>query len=170
MIKVTSERNNGCQGPTMISERTVGRSLMSLCKFELGFGGRLIEVKPTKLVTLTHVMSCEDRTTFEGPEKEMKTLSLAALLFMNMSKTGESELMDRMIEFTGGRPLLITAFGGLSEVLHRVPISLAAAALAVGFVETDIKPLSKMDLDDSYAAMDVAFEYGVEKARELVLG
>lgn len=53
---------------------TVGKGLDILVNCELGFGGKILEVTPTRVVTQTTVMGCVDTSVFEGSVEEMHYL------------------------------------------------------------------------------------------------
>jgi hypothetical protein len=78
MIIVEYRRFNGAEAPVMVHERTKSAALTSLIKYEIGFGGRIIEVTPTRVVVTTTVLGCKDVVIFSGDAEEMRRLVLAA--------------------------------------------------------------------------------------------
>ncbi len=78
MILVEYRRFNGAEAPVMVHTRTSADALTSLVKYEIGFGGRIIEVTATRVVVSTTVLGCKDVVIFSGDVEEMRRLVLAA--------------------------------------------------------------------------------------------
>lgn len=53
----------------------------NLFKYELGYGGTVTSLTPTRIIVDTPVMDKEDRTVFEGEEDELRPLCALVSLF-----------------------------------------------------------------------------------------
>lgn len=79
MIHITNSRVNGGPPDVIEQDKPGPRAFTSLVQYELGYGGRVIEIEPTRLVAQTRVMDTVDTVTFSGPEDEMRPLYTADL-------------------------------------------------------------------------------------------
>lgn len=79
----------------------------SLFRYELGYGGRLVEVTPTRIVVRTRVLSKVDTVTFESTEKEMVPLLVLLRAWSEaQSRLTPEDLWEGMKGFWGGREKL----------------------------------------------------------------
>ncbi|MGB4768324.1 MAG: hypothetical protein WBP22_03635 [Candidatus Saccharimonas sp.] len=84
MIEYTTTRHSGPRQDTIVREKKVGDSLISLVRFELGWGGQVIEMTETRITTRTPIFDFIDITTFEGSIDEMRVLVVATSLFYEL--------------------------------------------------------------------------------------
>lgn len=158
MITIVSERSNGdYKAPTVTRQFSVGRAFTSLVKYELGFGGKVVAIEPTKLSTRTLVLACVDDTHFSGPETEMAVLNQAAATFVQIKNNpGVKEaLVDRVMATTQGVPLLVAHGHGL---IMGQPIAKAVAALAVAKDPSDFKAITALKENDLYALVELVLD------------
>lgn len=121
MITYTNVRNNsGCIYANKPEQRTVAHAVESLLIYELGYGGRVIEWSPVKLVIQTTILGSVDTVTFEGSEEDMTLLVEAAYLATeyNPMKRGalkeyQDAAVDHIMRVTGGKPLYVTMACGI---------------------------------------------------------
>ena len=57
------------------------KALCTLVKYELGYGGRVVEASETRLVTNTNILGSQDTTYFEGTPEAMRPLIEAAYYY-----------------------------------------------------------------------------------------
>jgi hypothetical protein len=118
--------------------------------YEIGYGGRPIEVTPTRISIRTLVMSCVDTTIFEGSEEEMiPLLSALGAYFSAVDTTSQEEMVERIIELTGGNALLVTMGSGLimgREILRRIflmALGIQAERLS-GITDEQLVPVAEL--------------------------
>ena len=86
MITIFNERINGDYVCSPISRDSgLFDAMVSLLKYELGFGGKIVEITKERVKIVTHVLSCVDTTTFSGSEEDMLPLVQATLLWAKLS-------------------------------------------------------------------------------------
>lgn len=76
------------------SDRTTHDALDILLYCELGFGGRIVESSPTKVVVRTQVLGCVDLTTFEGEESAMVLIQKAAQIHQSLFESEPTNSLD----------------------------------------------------------------------------
>lgn len=164
MIKCTNLRDKG-QGVKNLGEyeQSAERALASMVVYELGCGGFVTDLSPTKVVVETHIFGgTKDTTIFNGPKEEMELIvKVAAHHAALMSdETSRSTLVEKAVDFLetlpkeiGGLPLYIamtTPFimGGLSAAV--------ALLFAVGITDLEVvKGLAPISLKDLVAAVEL---------------
>ena len=154
MIKRTYARNKGGEIFTDVHDLNVEKTLESLVLNQLGFGGHIVDITPTKVVTFCRVLSDEDTVTFEGTEKEMRPLVEFCAYFLHVSQEEgiTQPLIEGAIEATAGsRALIFTAMTPLLVGGNRCKL----AALAWAGVE---------DLEAAQYAMELELEQLLEIA------
>lgn len=155
MIKHTNLRNNG-NGMHDLGgayEQKVTDALRSLVVYEFGYGGMVYDLSRTRVVVDTHIMSCHDRTIFEGAEDEMawlvKAASCHALLMGDKTfhKALVERCADQMMDLTGGVPLFcaLTAPFLIGEGATRGALLMAAGVQDEAMV-TKLAPLPLKEL------------------------
>lgn len=82
--------------------RSAGATLNTLAEYELGYGGYIAEISPTKLRVTTHVLSKIDNTIYEGSEEEMLPLLQFCYLFATLSS---DEDVGKLFDDLEGTPL-----------------------------------------------------------------
>lgn len=120
-ITHTNYRNHSGCGEKMLGDpypQSVMKALESLVVFEYGYGGYPTVVTPTRVEVVTTVMSCLDRTVFEGTEVDMAPLVLAS--YFVAEARGDQKTLDTIREhlvavtdtpaFHGNAFLITTAF------------------------------------------------------------
>lgn len=120
MIEIFNYRNNG-GGETLLSNPLVSMedAMESLVKYELGYGGQISDVKAsgdrTTIEIKTRVLSCQDRTVFDGPKDEMMPLLQACKVWMEAGKRVDmGKVASDLCHAMGGNALLITSSAGLA--------------------------------------------------------
>lgn len=121
MITYTNVRNNsGRIYEDAPQQRTISRALELMLIYEFGYGGRLIELTPTKVVVRITIMACVDVSAFEGSEEDMKLLTEAAYLATEYHplkpkapEAYKDAAMDVVMRVTKGNPLLINMSYGI---------------------------------------------------------
>lgn len=73
-ILIVNKRFNGVVCPPISRNDTVANALISLIKYEIGYGGHVTDIHPTRVVIRTQVLGCTDTTTYSGSEEDMKPL------------------------------------------------------------------------------------------------
>jgi hypothetical protein len=166
MIKHTNLRNNGAGRHALGDsyEQKMPEALRSLVVYEMGYGGMVTDLSFTRVVIDTHIMSCHDRTIFEGAEDEMawlvKVAGCHALLMGD--ETYHKALMehgaDVMEKVTGGSPLLcaFTAPFIIGEGATRGALLLAAGV----HDETLVTKLAPLSLKELMALVELHIETG----------
>jgi hypothetical protein len=89
MIRIENRRSKGGVPGFDAYPQEVDKwqALKSLAIYELGFGGFVWGVSPTKIVIKTHFLSDVDINTFTGPEDEMKLLVEFIACHLTLKKT-----------------------------------------------------------------------------------
>ncbi|MFC1598582.1 hypothetical protein ACFL2U_01030 [Patescibacteria group bacterium] len=161
MIKVTHYRKGNIprnewdhqeHGALMVErEQSSYDALGTMIFSELGFGGKIIELTETRIVTLTTVMAAIDTVIFEGTQEEMLPLLQTAYYYL---KAGENhdEIMEQTLkqweslpEEVKGKPLFVTTLGVWAFARNRLK---AAALLGMGIT----------DKEDLEAGMEVSIQ------------
>lgn len=133
-IKLTNYRNNGgFRFEPVERHATIESALETLVVYELGFGGRVIDVRPDYLRVETRVFDTVDHTNFEGKSNDMLLLleaarnmtQVAAVQFVPGSEP-HKRLMNTIQKFTHGNPLLLSLGGGIIAGGTRIKSSLLA--------------------------------------------
>lgn len=152
-------------------ERSIGRALYGLVKYELAFGGQLAnDPKTDTLKTLrirTRVFATQDTVTYTGPDAEMLVLHAAVYLWYKArhevyDKAGalHEKAISNLTEVTGGMPLLIVNFHEQIMLGHIVP---TVILMALGLQDKEqIKQLSALYEKDSEPDKDATFKAAVE--------
>lgn len=108
---------------------TPGKAVVNLCRFELGYGGRITTLEPTRIVVRTVVME------FTGSEEAMKPLMLAVAAWAQGQKVRGKEhiakTVNSMMENGLNLPIHATMMGVLAFASWASPIMLVAAGLDV---------------------------------------
>jgi len=111
VIEVYNYRRNGPYAKEVLLlkiTRTLEEAARQLLLSELGWGGRITKSSDTMIEVATQVLSCQDRTTFEGAKEEMDLLAAAVLLWHEAEKNiSFDEWWKRVSEITNGVPLLV---------------------------------------------------------------
>lgn len=115
MIEIWSFRKK--EGPeTLMSSRyaEIGEALVSLCKYELGYGGVVTSLQDDHIEITTHIMHCKDRTVFSGSKDEMQDLLGATYLWLKAEKEVSIEAWyQRVAKVTNGVPLYVVMASGI---------------------------------------------------------
>lgn len=160
MITVENRRLNGgteAHKP-FFNETTVKRALESLLVYELGYGGVIEEITPTKVVVKTRIMSCIDTTIFTGSEEDMAMLVEAAsisldadIVKMVTKDKADNGIADAISTYvlkkTNGNPLLISLGSGM--MLGSISIRLIMVIILQS--KQYAKKLMKLKVDDLFA-------------------
>lgn len=158
MITITNVRSHGGGPLTPLSKYdvTIGKSLESLLRFEIGYGGIIETLHSDRLIIKTFVLACVDYTTFQGPENELKILTTAARQYAKFRHENKDQLIEAMVKNAHGSPLLITAMGPhVNEVLLGVPVSQLVALYTLKMPPEAATILLKHDTDDFWVALDL---------------
>lgn len=150
MITNTNERFNGAPCPPMVRDQTISDAMESLVIYELGYGGQICEITPTKIVLFTRCLAAQDTVTLEGPADEMRPLiefcgiyaQICGIEEINQAVTDHA--LNRTMEMSGGRPLIVTTLGPMLMGQSRVKLTCLAWINIED--ETLIKRAAKMEL------------------------
>ena len=173
MITQTNRRiHSGEECLPLIFPKTLDQALESLLIYEIGYGGQVVELEPTKVVTKTHVLSCVDFTEFVGSVEEMQPLVATAALCVKHDVRRNNASFDAAAEavmnVTQGNPLLIHLGG--DYILGQYSLQNILAAV-LGF-EPQLNDLSMLSKKDALAAMILAYEgsCSIDEAIQLAKG
>lgn len=180
MIRRTNLRDKGCGEKYQDKcEQSAKDALNSMVVFELGYGGFVTDLSPTKVVVETHILSTKDTTIFEGSKKEMELIvKVAAHHVAIMSdETSRNTLVKKSVDFLGnlpkeigGVPLYIAM---MSPFLMGGPSTAVALLFAVGITDPEVvKTLAPISLKNLMAAVELHLETGAplpEIVREMKL-
>jgi hypothetical protein len=120
-IKQTNMRQKDGQvfGPD-VYEKSLAKTLESLLLYEIGYGGTVTDLMPTKVTVLTRVMGCIDTVTLEGSEEDMELIVEAATLSIATDPYNDANdmkyreaVIDRIMSATSGSPLRIKLMGDM---------------------------------------------------------
>lgn len=162
MITIKSTRQRGTESFDLSKRQvSVSSALESLCRYELAFGGQLIDANKTCLKIKTIVFNCIDETTFTGSENEMQTLIDATFAHYELTKRNIDTIIKNTIQNSHGLPLFITASGPVpNDILSGMSFSKIAAITAVTLDENDVLLIDKIlkaypKDEDLYAFLDL---------------
>jgi len=158
-------RKPGEECPPVTREVSPSQALISLVKFELGFGGHVTELTSTRVSTQTQVMACTDLTTWEGTEAEMKrvyevALNHAALMHFEKDKV-ISKATDAFMQLPERMRIPLFATTLLPMVMGE---QTGMIALLAGYSIQDqeqVKKLVGMGVENALALLTLADETGV---------
>lgn len=115
MIEIWNFRQK--DGPeTLISSRyaETDEAIISLCKYELGYGGVITSITEEHIEVKTQVFHCHDRTVFSGAKEDMESLQVAAYLWLKAEKEISMDAWyQKVSEVTKGVPLLVAMSAGI---------------------------------------------------------
>lgn len=115
MIEIWNFRKK--EGPEiLLSSRyaEVGEAIISLCKYELGFGGVVTALQDDHIETTTQIMHCKDRTVFSGSKEEMQDLLAMTFLWLKAEKEISIDAWYKKVsEVTNGVPLFVAMASGI---------------------------------------------------------
>lgn len=133
------------------------KAVASLAEYELGWGGRIVNVGNTRLQVETWIFSCVDTSIWEGSAEEMKPLLELAYLYDLAAAEHQDQLIQRAVEQShvlNGNALLITMAAPLIMGANRLKV---AVMLACGVQEkTDIEAGLQAKIGDLVAAAELA--------------
>lgn len=171
MITIINSRNNsGVIYENKPGQHTVSSALELMLIYEFGYGGRLVELTPTKVVIQTTIMACVDTQTITGSEEEMKLVVEAACLaheYHPMRKGLPSEYRDAamgvVMRETNGNPLLLSLGHGLllgkpavqAALLHMIaPTDEATVTELLKFSTKELLPIMTLIRIDGVSIED----------------
>ena len=115
MIEIQSYRQK--QGPEILfSSRysELGDAIISILKYELGYGGVITSVTDDHLEVTTRIMHCKDRTVFSGEKEEMQYLLTAVHMWLKAEKEVSVDAWyQKVSEVTKGVPLYVAMASGI---------------------------------------------------------
>lgn len=115
MIEIWNFRQK--QGPEiLLSSRyeELGDAIISLLKYELGYGGVITSVTDDHIEVTTRIMHCKDRTVFSGEKEEMQYLLTAVCRWLKAEKEVSIEAWyQKVSEVTNGVPLFVAMASGI---------------------------------------------------------
>jgi hypothetical protein len=165
MITVTQNRNKGGGDVyNSIHDWTLSKSLNVLISCELGFGGQLMEVTPTRVVVQTEVMGCIDITIFEGTEEAMVMLVKTAHIanhvrHLSMSTDNINHISKNLLDFSEGSPAVIAMAAGM--FIGAGIVKGTIIALLAGDDESVLPQLSAFSKDMLLTLLELHVENGV---------
>lgn len=132
MIEIWSYRQK--QGPeTLLSSRyeELGDAIISLLKYEMGYGGVITSVTDDHLEVTTRIMHCKDRTVFSGEKEEMQFVFTAVHMWQKAEKEVSVDVWYKKVaEVTSGVPLYVVMASGILKgqlVVEKLREQLGAA-------------------------------------------
>lgn len=137
-------------------------ALHSLVLNELGFGGQILELEPTRVTVQTRILHCTDVTIFEGSEEEMALLVQVAINYLAIMGGGNQEVwLNRAATIAtraplNGNPLLVSMVAPI--LLGQVPTTLAFLSAIGVSNETEIEVMGRMGLGDLFAAYQLCMD------------
>jgi len=131
MITNTNQRFNGAHCDPIIRQQSITDAMQSLVIYELGYGGHIREITPTKLVVFTQVLAAQDTVTFEGPKDEMLPLLKFCAVYAKICQHQQitDVVIDHAMNLLGdlsGKPLFVT--GAMPMFIGQDRIKLACLA------------------------------------------
>lgn len=115
MIEIWSYRQK--VGPEiLLSSRyaEIGEAIISLCKYELGYGGIVTSLTEDQIEVTTMIMHCKDRTVFSGPKEEMENLLVMTYLWLKAEEEVSIDAWYKKVsEVTNGVPLFVVMASGI---------------------------------------------------------
>ena len=115
MIEIWSYRQK--VGPEiLLSSRyaEVGDAIISLLKYELGYGGVVTSLTEDHIEVTTRIMHCKDRTVFSGVKEEMQYVLTAVDLWLKAEKEVSFDAWyQKVSEVTNGVPLYVVMASGI---------------------------------------------------------
>lgn len=115
MIEIWSYRQKS--GPEILLSSRYAEcddAIISLLKYELGYGGVVTEVADDRLEVTTRIMHCKDRTVFAGEKEEMAFLLTAVAVWLKAEKEVSVEAWYKKVsEVTNGVPLYVVMASGI---------------------------------------------------------
>jgi hypothetical protein len=117
LIEIWSYRKK--EGPEiLLSNRyaEIEEAIVSLLKYELGYGGRVTVLTDEKIEVETLIFHCKDRTVFSGSKEEMQDLLATAYLWLKAEKEVSFDNWHRKVsEVTNGVPLRVVMAAGILQ-------------------------------------------------------
>jgi hypothetical protein len=150
MIRVIAHRKKDREEcPAIETNRTVLNALQLLIEFELGYGGQLIDVSPTKVVTETQVLGCQDKTEFMGSEEEMKPLVHFAGVTIGLFEMAitNDKIVDLLVKKTQGKAMLLANY---APILVGQGAMRGAIGHMLGMTKEDIRATKLKDMIVGY--------------------
>lgn len=158
MITIRCTRDNGMLTEFAPMRRSVEAALLDLLKYELGYGGQVVDFTATSITVRTHCMAALDVVRFEGPESDIAPLRVAASIFGAVrGPVQEVAFQPRFEMLSAGR-------GGIRafDAVHVMPLLLGnlswrvAAAVVTGIDPSEVKRVCSLSDEDFVAAMELA--------------
>lgn len=159
MISISGERHKPHEPvfKDMPALRQVSESeaLVTLLKFELGYGGQVVKVDCTgdrvTVTTCTRVLACTDYMTFSGSKKDMETFCRVVSAWALFLKTNGRPLAGAVADLLGGQNTFIQT--GLGPMLMGEGAARAALFMAFDVPEEAYQGLRKAKFEDVIAAV-----------------
>jgi hypothetical protein len=135
-------------------------ALISLAKWELGYGANVVDISPTTVKVQTCLLGCVDTTTFAGTEDDMKKLVLVVSLYVKVKHHGLEGMAKRAWEVVQNKTALVIT--GLGPMLIGKQATLVAVCAAYNAPLESLELLRSMDLADVITALELREETGEE--------
>jgi len=161
-----SEWDHPVYGALLVErEQSTYSALDTMIYSELGFGGEIIEVSETRMVTETEIFSCIDTVVFEGSAEEMLPLLQTGYFY---EQAGQGSVKDEVLNMTvenweklpdnvKGKPIFVTTLGVWALARNRLK---AAVLLALGITdEEDLKTGLELPIQDLATTMEIMQTY-----------
>ncbi|MBY0359850.1 MAG: hypothetical protein K2W82_17740 [Candidatus Obscuribacterales bacterium] len=140
-------------------------ALASLCLSELGYGGQVTLLTPTKIEVQTQITSYIDRTVFEGSVEDMQMLVQAAtaaafMLAKHRDKLveGAAQALEQMPETCRGVALVVTNVAPLFLGFVPALSGLLSAAAVTAVEDLDYVREKRLNLSEVMAAVRLKLE------------
>lgn len=137
MITYISQRYEpwgGVCGDPVEKQQTSGKAVVSLIRYELGYGGSITDVTSTRIEVRTSMMGRYDITTWEGSEEEMEPLLRAISVWYGVKqKRGakySTSFAQKLIKSGLNKPIHVAMGAILAQGGLVVPVLCAVAGLS----------------------------------------
>lgn len=139
-------------GDPITREESQGQAVVSLVRYELGYGGHITDLQPTSVTVRTSCLGRYDITRYSGTEAEMRPLLLAVGYWLEgQQHHGEAQIsqtVDQMMLNGYNRPIHAVMMSTLMFSGWVSPILCAAAGLSEAQIRALLEKKPKQDVLD----------------------
>ena len=152
-------------------EDSVVGALGSLMLFEIGYGGKVVAINQTKIITETRIFSCVDTMIFEGEEREMEPL-LRGVYYAVQAQHEEGftdSSVDYQIRLLGEEIKGVPFYVAMTYPFVVGRVARPAMMLALGYAEEeDIRAAMHLRTEDMVPALELHRDNPEISFRDLV--
>lgn len=146
-------------GPPIKKEQSIGAAVISLFRYELGYGGKITDIQPDYIEVLTPMMGRYDITGFRGSPEEMKPLMVGVSFWMQAKEqqgiNHTNKLADFAIKNKFNTPLKLSMLATVGFGGWVAPALYAAAGLTLEqaqMLDAHVKAEIERDKQQGYLA------------------